>query len=101
MPRFPMMRVIGSQAISTMFGFWLPVVMARDSSLLAVAGRRSGSARAASGRLPRAPVRLVAGGQLGAVVPPLRFQVQRHPGDAAHPVDEVAVLLDQGRRQGQ
>src|SRR4051794_8760151 len=77
------MRVIGSHAMSTSWpasGLTDSRTAMRDQ-LLSVA-----------------PTRLVAGGELVAVVPPLGLLVHRLVGHAAQPPDELAVARGQCRR---
>src|SRR3954469_21586238 len=82
MPRFPTIRVIGSQAMSTS----LPA-----SGLIS-------SRVAMLSALLVAPARGVAGGELVAVVPPLRLLVDRLVRDAPQPADRRAVDAGDERR---
>src|SRR3954454_5107253 len=82
MPRLPTIRVIGSQAISTSFP-------ASGSILSRTAIVYPSSV---------APARLVAGGELGLVLAPLRLLVHRPVGDRAELADDRAIGPTQGRR---
>src|SRR5947208_9219037 len=70
MPRFPTIRLMGSQFISTMF-------VGRSST------RSRGSTRVAMSSSLLLPPRPVAGRELGALVAPLGLLVHRVVGDAA------------------
>src|SRR3954467_896478 len=83
MPRLPTIRVIGSQDMST--------------TLPASGVTRSRVAMAAL--LSVAPAGLVAGGQLGLVVAPLRLLVHRAVGDRAQLADHRAIAAGDRRRQ--
>src|SRR5689334_19794669 len=83
MPRLPTIRVIGSQAMST---------------ILPASGWTS-SRRAIGALLSVAPAGLVAGGQAVLGVPPLRLLVHRAVGDPAQAADQLAVA--RGQRGGQ
>src|SRR5512144_1752044 len=83
MPRLPTILVIGSQDMSTMLG-------ACGSTLSRVA---------IVPPLLVAPARLVAGGQLAAVVAPPRLLVLRAVRDAPQPADRRPVDALDGRRE--
>src|SRR3954453_7531200 len=82
MPRLPTILVIGSQAMSTT----LPASGVTRSRV------------AIAKLLSVAPAGLVAGGQLGLVVPPLGFLVDRAVGDRPQAPDHLAVAGRQRRR---
>src|SRR5882757_10059500 len=81
MPRLPTMRVIGSHAISTRSLFLAPVVSADVLSAVVVM---------------RSPRLLVAGGQIGAALAPLRFLVERLGRIPAEGTDDGAVHAARG-----
>src|SRR3954454_14015064 len=83
MPRLPTILVIGSQDMSTMLGAsgWTLSRVAMVIALLV------------------APARLVAGGQLVAVVAPARLLVDRRVRDAAQLADQRPVGGGDGRRE--
>src|SRR3954463_15571855 len=102
MPRLPMIRVIGSQAISTScpgcaaLGRCSVVVMLYSSGSARRAWDR-GSRQRGSGCRSRPPPRGGAAGKRLAVVPPLRLAVGGGVGDATHAPDEGAVRLAEHR----
>src|SRR5437764_9203368 len=80
MPRFPTIRLMGSQFISTMF-------VGRSST------RSRGSTRVAMSSSLLLPPRPVAGSELGALVAPLGLLVDGVVGDAAQLAYHRAVPL--------
>src|SRR5262245_60876373 len=95
MPRLPTMRVMGSKATSTSRR---PVWVWTWDSMRGSC--RSGVSASAAGAVAVAGlVRVVSGGQLGAVVMPARLAVGAAIGESPQGANQRAIRLHQQRRE--